>query len=191
TDFIIGKLRQTLGAVAMAGFGEELRQRELHGTGNLRERVERRDGVAVFHARQVAAQKSGSLFDVALRHTFLQPVVADGLADIHCGEHFRMGHSNQISIFWQVGNSCYAADIGAIRESNGIQRSFTHVQRFACTACKQPIGANARPAGCLKPSYFFSVPARKSTVRVHASAASAARYPSLLLGFSKAWPASS
>src|ERR1700722_161909 len=40
-------------------------------------------------------------------------------------------------------------------------------------------------------AYFFRLSARKATVRFHASAASVARYPSLLLGFSKAWPASS
>src|SRR6202140_5353923 len=71
--------------------------------------------MSVFDARQVAAEKAGSLFDVALRHAFLEPVVADGLADIHGREHDRMGHSNQISIFWQVGNSCHEPDRSAIR----------------------------------------------------------------------------
>src|ERR1700751_276244 len=61
--------------------------------------------MAVFHARQVAAQQASSLFDVALRHPFLKPVVADGLADIHGREHFRMGHSNQSGNFWQ-GEIC-------------------------------------------------------------------------------------
>src|ERR1700686_4535755 len=57
--FVIGKLRQSLGTVAVAGFGEKLRQRKFHGAGDLGESVERRDGVAVFDARQVAAQKAG------------------------------------------------------------------------------------------------------------------------------------
>ena len=39
-------------------------------------------------------------------------------------------------------------------------------------------------------SYFLRLAARNSTVRFQASAASAGRYPALLLGFSKAWPAS-
>jgi hypothetical protein len=58
--------------------------------------------MAVLYARQVAAQQAGPLLDVSLRHTFLQPVVSDGLADVDLGEHFRMRHSNQIGIFWQV-----------------------------------------------------------------------------------------
>jgi hypothetical protein len=37
--------------------------------------------------------------------------------------------------------------------------------------------------------YFFKVSARNLVVRFQASAASSARYPSLLLGFSKACPA--
>jgi hypothetical protein len=56
----------------------------------------------VLYARKVAAQQAGALFDVSLRHPFLQPVVSDGLADVDLGEHFRMRHSNQIGIFWQV-----------------------------------------------------------------------------------------
>ena len=70
--------------------------------------------MSVFDTREVAAQQSRALLDVALGHTFLKPVVADGLADIHGREHFRMGHSNQSGNFWQVGNWCYLADIRAI-----------------------------------------------------------------------------
>src|SRR5208337_334611 len=101
-DFVMGKLRQSLRAIAVAGLGEELRERELHGSGDFRKGIERWNGMAVFHARQVAAQQAGALFDVSLRHAFLQPVVADGLADVDLGEHCRMRHSNQIGIFWQV-----------------------------------------------------------------------------------------
>jgi hypothetical protein len=36
-----------------------------------------------FSTGQVAAQQAGALFDVALGHAFLQPVVSDGLADVH------------------------------------------------------------------------------------------------------------
>src|SRR5579872_990707 len=103
-DFIVGKLGQPLGAVVMPRFREELRKRQFHRPGNLRERVERRDGVSVFDARQVAAQQPGPFLDVALRHTFLKPVVPDGLADIHGREHFRMRNGNQSGNFWQVGN---------------------------------------------------------------------------------------
>ena len=38
--------------------------------------------------------------------------------------------------------------------------------------------------------YFFKYVARNTVVRFHASAVSVARYPSLLFGFSKPWPAS-
>src|SRR5437899_10354976 len=56
-DFVIRKLRHILGmAVVVAGFGEELAQRHLHRTRDLRQSIERRDGVAVFHARKIAAQ---------------------------------------------------------------------------------------------------------------------------------------
>jgi hypothetical protein len=39
--------------------------------------------VAIFHAREIAAQKSGAFFDVALGHAFLKAVVSDGFADVH------------------------------------------------------------------------------------------------------------
>ena len=37
----------------------------------------------VLNAREVATQKACALFYVALRHAFLQPKIADCLADIH------------------------------------------------------------------------------------------------------------
>src|SRR5580693_3644245 len=58
--------------------------------------------MAVFYAGQVATQQAGALLNVPLGHAFLQPVVSDGLADVDLGEHFRMRHSNQTGIFWQV-----------------------------------------------------------------------------------------
>jgi hypothetical protein len=61
--------------------------------------------MAVFDAREVAAKKTGAFFDIALGHALLKPEVADGLADIHGREHFRMGHSNQSGNFWQ-GEIC-------------------------------------------------------------------------------------
>src|SRR6202011_1288525 len=83
TDFIVGKLGQIPGPVAMSGLGEELRERQLHGAGDLGQRVQRRDGMPVFYPREVAAQQSCALLDVTLGHAFLQPVVPDGLADVH------------------------------------------------------------------------------------------------------------
>jgi len=64
--------------------------------------------MAILHARQVAAQQAGALLNVSLRHTFLQPVVSNGLADVDLGEHCRMRHINQIGIFWQVEISAIA-----------------------------------------------------------------------------------
>src|SRR6202035_434832 len=101
-DFVVGELGQSLGALAVTGFGEELRKCDLHSAGDFRQGVERRDGVAVLYARQVAAQKASALFNVSLRHAFLQPVVSNGLADVDLWEHCRMRHSNHIGIFWQV-----------------------------------------------------------------------------------------
>src|ERR1019366_814016 len=81
-DFIVGELRQPLMAIAVA-IGKELRQRQIHCPGDLGQRIQRWDGVAVFNPRQVAAQQARALFDVALGHASLEPEIADGLADIH------------------------------------------------------------------------------------------------------------
>src|ERR1700684_1176965 len=86
----------------MTGLGKELREGDLHGSGNFRQRIERRDRVTVLYTRQVAAQQPRALLDVSLRHALLQPVVSDGLADVDGRKHCRMRHSNQIGIFWQV-----------------------------------------------------------------------------------------
>jgi len=50
----------------MAGLGEELRERQLHGAGDLGQRIERWDGVTVFNPREIAAQQAGAFFDIAL-----------------------------------------------------------------------------------------------------------------------------
>ena len=39
--------------------------------------------MSVFDTREIAAKKSRTFFDVALRHSFLQAVISDGLADVH------------------------------------------------------------------------------------------------------------
>jgi hypothetical protein len=44
--------------------------------------------VAVFHPGEVTTQQTGPFFNVSLRHTFLQPVISDGLADIHVEANF-------------------------------------------------------------------------------------------------------
>jgi hypothetical protein len=75
--------------------------------------------MAVLYARQVAAQQAGALLDVSLRHTFLQPVVSDGLADVDLGEHCRMRHINQIGIFWQVEISAMTKPVQIRSDQDG------------------------------------------------------------------------
>jgi hypothetical protein len=70
-----------------------------------------------------------------------------------------MRHSNQIGIFWQV-------EIRAINLARSSRLVDLFLPRMLC-------------------SYFCKVCAMKFNVRFHASAVSSARYPSLLLGFSK------
>src|SRR5437868_5051500 len=83
-DFVVRQLRHRLGvAVVVAGFGEELPQLHLHRARDLGQRIERRDGVPVLHARKIAAQQAGAFFDIALRHPLLQTEIADGVTDIH------------------------------------------------------------------------------------------------------------
>lgn len=60
---------------------------------------------------------------------------------------------------------------------------------YAYTSCKERIAKLKFAAGAVIAAikvYFFKYSPRKLMVRCQASAASAARYPSLLLGFSKA-----
>ena len=64
--------------------------------------------MSVLYPGQVTAQQSSALFNIALRHAFLQSVVSDGLADVHKGrsnieKSDGVGlHSNQSSTVWQV-----------------------------------------------------------------------------------------
>src|ERR1700693_2661365 len=67
----------------VAAFREKLGQCQVHRTGNFRQRIQRRNGMAVLDARQVTPQQAGALFNVALRHASLKSKVANGLADIH------------------------------------------------------------------------------------------------------------
>ena len=60
----LGKLGRLFAVV------EELVERDFHGPRQLFERLDRRNGVAVLHARDVAAEQSGALFDVALGKFF-------------------------------------------------------------------------------------------------------------------------
>jgi hypothetical protein len=110
-DFVIGQLRKVFVSVGVSGIGEELRQRDFHGAGNFGQRVERRNSVAVLDSRQVAAQKTGALFDVPLGHASLQAIVSDGLANVHRksnqnGPPVDEVHSNQSSTFWQEEFRC-------------------------------------------------------------------------------------
>src|ERR1700733_14651136 len=126
--------------------------------------------MAVFDARQVAAQQAGTLLDVSLRHAFLQPVVSNGLADVDLGEHCRMRHSNQIGIFWQV-------EISAIEEVHFGGARYCR-NRPCFNSVQETIGLlNVTTAAARSSArcYFFKLSARKLTVRFQASAASEAR----------------
>ena len=65
TQLVVGEiLRVHLAGQCVAG--EELRDGQVEGVGDLGQRIQRGHGVAVFHARKIAAQQAGSLFDVSL-----------------------------------------------------------------------------------------------------------------------------
>jgi hypothetical protein len=68
---------------------KKLRERQIHRAGDLGERVKRRNGMPILYAGQVAAQQARALFDVALRHASLQPVIPDSLANIHRAQQTR------------------------------------------------------------------------------------------------------
>jgi hypothetical protein len=65
--------------------GEELGDGQVECLGDLGEGIERGDGVAVFYAREIAAQQASLLFDVSLREAFLQAVTADRCPNFHHG----------------------------------------------------------------------------------------------------------
>src|SRR5262249_2900972 len=82
-DLIFGQPRQAA-CVSIGGIvSKELTNGEIQSVSNLGQRVQRGDGVAVFNPRKIAAQKTCTLLDVALRHSFLQSVCPDGRANIH------------------------------------------------------------------------------------------------------------
>ena len=78
-QFIVGEL---LGVELAAErvVGEKLGDGQIERQGNLRQRVERGHGVAVFNARKITAQQTGLLFDVALR----QALFATGTREWWC-----------------------------------------------------------------------------------------------------------
>src|SRR5574341_1402865 len=102
---VLAELRQVAGVAVVARLvGEELRQRQLHGAGDLGQGVERGNGVAVLHPRKIAAQQARTLLDVALRHAPLQAEASDGLANIHLDDAVYPGrwlHSKQSRTVWQ------------------------------------------------------------------------------------------
>ena len=89
----------------------------------------------VFDARQIATEQTGTLFDVALGHAFLQSVVANGLTDIHGREHFRMGNGNQIGNFWQ-GEICAMRRTIVPWKTHGMHAVFLRVRGVSCTPLK-------------------------------------------------------
>ena len=108
-DFIFSQARSRPGrAVINPHVGEEVPQRHLHGGRDFGEGIERRDGVAILYAREVAAQQSGALFNVTLRHIFAQPETTNGLAYVHgisnsiLEQPGECVNSNQSSSFWQA-----------------------------------------------------------------------------------------
>src|SRR5437762_5590080 len=48
--FVVRKLGERLRSIVVAGFGEEVRKRQLHRAGNFRECIERRHGVPIFNS---------------------------------------------------------------------------------------------------------------------------------------------
>ena len=85
-QFVLGKLAQHFLGVAIArrfGAGEKVGQADLHGFGNLRQRLQRRHGMAVLHAGEIAAQQARAAFDIALRKPALSAVTANHLTDVN------------------------------------------------------------------------------------------------------------
>jgi len=88
-DFVLAEFAEHLLGFFIArslGAGEKIGEGDFHGFRDFRERLERGNGVAVFDAREVAAQQAGLLLDVALGEPLLQTVRADGGANLH---HFK------------------------------------------------------------------------------------------------------
>jgi hypothetical protein len=93
-DFVLAEFAEHLLGLFVAGsFGarEKVGQGNFHGFGNFREGFERGNGVAVFHARQIAAEQSGAALDVALGKSPLAAVGFDDFADVYLWFLFRHG----------------------------------------------------------------------------------------------------
>jgi len=93
-DFVLAEFAEhLLGFFVARGFGagEKVGERNFHGFGNLRESFERRNGVAVFDAREVAAEEAGAALDVALGKAALAAVGFDDFADVDLWFLFRHG----------------------------------------------------------------------------------------------------
>jgi len=93
-DFILAEFAEHfLGFFVAWGFGagEKVGERNFHGFSNLCESFKRRDGVAVFDAREVATKQSGAALDVALGKSPLAAVGFDNFADVYLWFLFRHG----------------------------------------------------------------------------------------------------
>ena len=73
----IGKLGRLFTVV------KELVERHFHGPRQLLERLDRRNGMTVLDARDVAAKQAGALFDVALRKFLCFTQQTNSFADYH------------------------------------------------------------------------------------------------------------
>jgi hypothetical protein len=64
---------------------EELVKRDFQGASHFLERFDGRNGMAIFHARDIAAKQSGALFDVPLGKLFFFAQSAKPITDNHVG----------------------------------------------------------------------------------------------------------
>src|SRR5579864_5662995 len=64
---------------------EELVKRDFQSASHFLERFNGRNGMAIFHARDIAAKQSGALFDVPLGKLFVFAQGAKPIADNHVG----------------------------------------------------------------------------------------------------------
>src|SRR5262249_39364555 len=95
-NFVLRKLAKGFLRLAVArcfGVGEKVRQRNVHGFSDFGERFERRHGMAVFDAREVAAQQACAALDVALRQSALAAIGLDNFSDVHPWFFFWHGRS--------------------------------------------------------------------------------------------------
>jgi hypothetical protein len=76
----LGKIRQHRRLFAVV---EKLVERDFHRPRQLFQRLDRRNGVPVFDARDVTAKKTSALFDVALGKFFCFTKQTDAISDYH------------------------------------------------------------------------------------------------------------